>query len=765
MIRLEYNYPFLRTVMKDNDQEDNSIQERFSRLESEITQITQKYSTQTPTSPDELLTCFLKLLTLTESAKEFGYAGFLLIIRSHEWLHYIITKYIQKNGSNSLVETLNISVIESLLINIKVSQTLLDNPEKYQNIIECNLDGKSLLTELNTQFLNYFGLYTTLSSQKSFADKTIIYDTITKKSNESIQSMKLTLVERNNNKEIANLLSEKKLDLKKMTALIHEYDIKDDLFDYLNENLVIHRLLQEKKESELIAFFLRFSSHIDINSKDENGNTLFHIIANKGFITMANFIVTNKEKFRTDLNLYAKNNLGKTALDESPNEETNNFFSNLLSKDFSERILLVHPLQINSVLDFLYKTNKENLVSFNGQTGEFDYLKTISNAIIQDDTLLSDDAVIGSHLDLKAEQYTPTFIDRPHIHWWWNGLFHANSGGDWEDSLVAYIEPMKNMKNILGCAPYDTMTMDPHQLSKDSCILVPLDCVEALSKRLVNYEGTIIGFDPLKTTLRLAINEAIETYYPNAFQFLNKNKMDINKLVLSDGKKLDNKSCEQQDYNNRSGFFRTLYIKNNEETLPLMKNANEIQFHAYRWFARGKYVGLHSHSPTDIELNAKLNILKAVSKDPGKIIQHQKYFLGSPGSKSLDTLCSVEAYRVYEKLLKYEGASQYADYLLKKALIADLISVYGPNNLDTEEIKKIIEDNFNLKIEKLNELSNATKLPNDGDLRPYKESLLNNYRQVMMNSYKRVMTRVKEKLDEVSENDNQTSHLGFKPTV
>jgi hypothetical protein len=288
------------------------------------------------------------------------------------------------------------------------------------------------------------------------------------------------------------------------------------------------------------------------------------------------------------------------------------------SEEFSKKVILVHPLQSNSILDFIYKTNRDELAAFDVHSGAPDVFLTAVNAIAKDNTLLSDDALIGSHLDFSTNQYHDSFIDRPHMHWWWNGLFQANSGGDWEQSFFAYLEPLNEFDNVMGCAPYDTMTMGPHKLGSESCILVPLACASLLRERLKSYTGHIVTYNHTETTLRDAINKTLKDRYPQAFKLLNKKGQDINSIAMSDGdKNFDLALCQESDYNQYTGYYNSLYIGSTDT--PLMSGEGQIQFPAFRAYARGRFVGLHSSSPTDVESHRLTNVLKIVSAHPERI--------------------------------------------------------------------------------------------------------------------------------------------------
>ncbi|KTD31492.1 MULTISPECIES: hypothetical protein [Legionella] len=415
----------------------------------------------------------------------------------------------------------------------------------------------------------------------------------------------------------------------------------------------------------------------------------------------------------------------------------------ITATDFTNRIILVHPLQPNSILDLLFKIGKDHLIAFNSETDSFDVSKTIQNAITQDDTLLTNDAIIGSHLAFSAHQYTHSFVDRPHVHWWWNGLFQANSGGDWEHSLVAFFEPLSAVDNVMGCAPYDTMTMGPHQFTKESCILVPDESVEPLRARLQSYPGKIIGFDPSKETLRSAINRVLEVHYPKAFIMTDKKGHNINELALSGGDNNFNPSqVRERNYNSVKGYFEDVFIRSEEgaDLIPLMQGEKTLLMPAYQTYAQGRFVGLHSHSPTDIESDRLMKILRTVSVSPNKLPQFKPNFVGQEGVRNLNELVLVRTFTICQKLMEYSsetGLHSYAQYLLKKSFLADFRSVHqgqdGQMNMPVSEVQSLIDNHYKQLLRRVETLANALELPNDAECNHYKQQMVDEYRLFLEN--------------------------------
>lgn len=409
--------------------------------------------------------------------------------------------------------------------------------------------------------------------------------------------------------------------------------------------------------------------------------------------------------------------------------------------NFSQRIILVHPLQANSII---YATD-ETLVF--DQQNELDLMQTLINAYIKKDIMLTDEAVIGSHLHFTQMQYTNSFVDRPHIHWWWNGLFHANSGGNWEDAFFAWLEPMDRFSHVIGCAPYDTMTVGPHQLSEASCILVPQICVSALRERLKQYHGKIIGYDHLTTTLRQAINASIKEHYPETLHLLNKNGKDINEPQLCNNNgQFDNKKCSEYDYEHNAGYFRSLYIRDKEgPILPLMKGLDSIELPAFKEYQKGRFIGLHQGAPTDVERNKTITVLKLVTNKPESIAKYADNFIakGSDPQK----LCILETYKVYKKLTVFAqntGAHDYADYLVKKALIADLRSLCPTAPIEPKALSNLIEPNYEMLLMNVQQVA-------DNPI----AKLIQNYRGNLL-----ILLQKGKVLEDVNPHIKKTNHSG-----
>ena len=68
--------------------------------------------------------------------------------------------------------------------------------------------------------------------------------------------------------------------------------------------------------------------------------------------------------------------------------------------------------------------------------------------------VITPDGCIGHHLNLDKRQYKESMTDRPHLHWAWNQLVQPNSGGNWEASKIAILEPLATFENSINSLPF-----------------------------------------------------------------------------------------------------------------------------------------------------------------------------------------------------------------------------------------------------------------------------------------------------------------------
>ncbi len=405
---------------------------------------------------------------------------------------------------------------------------------------------------------------------------------------------------------------------------------------------------------------------------------------------------------------------------------------------FEDRIILVSSVQADSAMNYLTSDpSQSELVMEIFEKG----LDPSAAVIERTESFLRKDGTIAAHLHFKNEQYTDTFVDRPHMHWTWNGLVQANSGGDWELATIAYLEPLSEFSGIYSCAPYDTMTIGHHKLSAKSIILVPEAIADKLRQRMTRYEGTILSYNPETSTLREAVATILKEAYPDAFVLINKNDTEINKLVVSDGKKkFDIKTCTENDYNQNCGYFNSYYVAASEsKKVKLLDSPHTVRLKEYHEYTQGRHVGLHQGSPTDIEKCDKFKKLKNVSENPDREIPaNMNVLAGLSGKKKIHQLLSVITYKKYVDLTdsrrycKATGTHDYAEYLVKKALIADLRSIHVQSGSSTPLtmtlLKDMIEDNFDTLLDSLRVLSDSQT-----------PTSLMDYRKTLMRAYEKVL--------------------------
>ena len=144
-------------------------------------------------------------------------------------------------------------------------------------------------------------------------------------------------------------------------------------------------------------------------------------------------------------------------------------------------------------------------------------------------------AEIGHHLQFENIQYKSALIDRPHIHWSANQLVQPNSGGNWEASKIAILEPLSSIEKsadmrVFGVAPYDILTIGSHRLSANAVIIVPKGVEHIVRLYLTGFQGRIVSYNEndVSLTLRKIISENLAAIYP-----------DVWNIVTETGKRID----------------------------------------------------------------------------------------------------------------------------------------------------------------------------------------------------------------------------------
>ncbi|CDZ78294.1 hypothetical protein BN59_02604 [Legionella massiliensis] len=442
----------------------------------------------------------------------------------------------------------------------------------------------------------------------------------------------------------------------------------------------------------LIAFLSLYSESINPNTVD-NGESVLHSLAKNDLPELTTLLLSDQFEFAEKPHLYSVDGQGRTP-DALAGVNTAPIFKQALKNDFPERVILVQSWAPNSIFNYLMDTNQFDILDVESPKN------SVVNALALKDGLISNNGTIGGHLDFANNLYTNSFVDRPHTHWTWNSLCQANSGGEWEDAPIAVLEPLSSFANVEGVTPYDTTIMGPHRLSDKAIILVPQGDVQRITERLIQtgtFRGQIKGYDATTLSLREAVRAEISTSYPQAAKLLNSNGHDISAITIAS----NGYNAFANGYNHANGYFNAVSIEINGVTKPLMTGTSNVRLPAYSEYGNGKHIGMHNGSVSDIERDPVFIVLKNVSKDPSKISTNLANFIGKVGDKNVNNLCSVKAYSSYRALLAYDqstGTHDFAEYLLKKAIIADFRAYHQQNNnpkpLDTDQLRTMVDNSY-----------------------------------------------------------------------
>ena len=314
--------------------------------------------------------------------------------------------------------------------------------------------------------------------------------------------------------------------------------------------------------------------------------------------------------------------------------------------------------------------------------------------------------VLGSHLQLERQVFRGDALqDRVQLHWSWNQLVQPNSGGNWEGSRIAILEPLSTFessddKKPFGVAPYDTLTFGSHRLSKDSIILVPDSIIHNVKGYLTGFLGKMVPYDA-SLPLRLAIDNALKSHYPQVWPMCDENGNLTGSTARFSGTGFTSKTCLR---------------KPNGEVMILLQNEGRRQEDqtstAMRRYANSRrYIGLHIHSRTfmiEDGNNAYFTALKAFKSNNTSVINHNSFAGSIQNAEEVNRLGILEVHeRMYSDLLEnYDpstGARSVAEYIMKEALHADLVSLFYKSNPSTAhfllspfDLKMTIEENLNM---------------------------------------------------------------------
>lgn len=331
--------------------------------------------------------------------------------------------------------------------------------------------------------------------------------------------------------------------------------------------------------------------------------------------------------------------------------------------------------------------------------------------------VISKKGEIGHHLDFEKRELEKDLINRPTVHWCWNKLVEANINGDWENFLIAVLEPYmdfesKEIGKPFNLAPYDTFTFGSHKLSKNSIILirkglVPDQLKYAFDSHFKGFQGKFV-FYPKNKTLREAV---IDT--------LNNNYADVWHMCDQDGILHGNENIKTD-----GGYRDVTCIKTKEGKIIQVLKGQNTKGKALE--VEGRMVELHTaatktilrFSDSEDKYFKELDRFKSAIYDRFKkeILNASRFFDVIKGetnasnpifagkvkqTKNLLGMGSLHCIEVCKRLKKYDqatGCHIYADYLIKQALLADIVSLFYENypNRSADELSRF---DFKLIIE------------------------------------------------------------------
>lgn len=367
--------------------------------------------------------------------------------------------------------------------------------------------------------------------------------------------------------------------------------------------------------------------------------------------------------------------------------------------DLSSHIVLTHAIHP----EFIFNLPEES----------YDVARYFDNpgyqCSLQVSKVFTSSGEIGESKSVKKEEYKKNVISRPHIHWVWNQLVQKHGPSEpqetsWEQSKIAVLEPMTAFENfyeerVFGLAPYDTLTLGSHTLSKDSIILVPEEAYEETKKHLHSYQGTVIPYDGSRT-IRSVIMDTLKGHYPEVWH-----------ICDQEGNLLGEISERTPAGYQPETYLRKPLPDGNFETIPLIRNSGdernggELLHATLKMLAKNRFVGLHEQLPTFFLENERnddnrkyiqplLKVLREgrCSEDirsifAGGIDQPQKV-------RDLGSLIMLRHYREMQssepKRLRDIGA-----YLMKQAIYADMLSLIdGGAHLPPLEVRMILDSCF-----------------------------------------------------------------------
>jgi OTU-like cysteine protease len=297
--------------------------------------------------------------------------------------------------------------------------------------------------------------------------------------------------------------------------------------------------------------------------------------------------------------------------------------------------------------------------------------------------LFAPDGTFGLHLQMEKRAFSGEFVFRPQIHWAWNQLVQANSGAfnkeGWERPSVIILEPLSVFENSTShqpyaVSPYDTQIFGSIRLSKESTILVPTNLVNEFRGLLTDYQGQIIGYEPSKNS-RIAVMETLSKHYPQTWHVCNPEGELLGGKAHYTVEGFETKTCLKTHDGKIIVLLHKEGIKQHEQTSQAMQAYHKAK----------RFIGLHLHSTTYwLEKKPYFQVLKQVLADK-ESLKKEALFAGHPKNHiDAEAVGVLSAFAFYRRLLEEStpqtGCYEVANYALKEAIFADIMSLFFQMN-------------------------------------------------------------------------------------
>ncbi len=291
--------------------------------------------------------------------------------------------------------------------------------------------------------------------------------------------------------------------------------------------------------------------------------------------------------------------------------------------------------------------------------------------------ILSAKGEIGHHLDFEKIQFNNKEIPRPTVHWSWNQLVQPNSGGTWEEELIAILQPLEDFESSeegkpFNLAPYDTFFIGKQTLKNRAIVLIPDTFQEFIDKLREHYATSQIKFVTYdhRKKLREAVMDQLEQD-PNVWHMC-----DYQGNLLG----------REESYQ-RGGYEEMTCIKkSNQEVIRLLWKANTQIGNSLN--VKGRMVDLHhnltsTYFPCDHIGHAYTKALNRFKCNKASYWQ-SRFFAGNIENKEdLESMGSLIMLKSYHALRQYDPATNCvrdADYIMAEAIYADMVSLFCKQN-------------------------------------------------------------------------------------